>query len=132
MSGIELFATAEEVYDKLNRDCQEPEELLCVIGAIIDRYASEHKVSCMKLHNMLHETASQVFAEFGEYGDHPRTWKNVELTKSEALPFRIFLTGKKYKFETCSAGSLVHFEVFVNDIELNECDEFLELMSNAP
>ena len=61
-----------------------------------------------------------------------RTWKNVELEKPEAHAFRVFLISKTIKFETSGAGPLVHFEVFVNDDELKECDEFLEVLTNAP
>lgn len=54
-----------------------------------------------------------------------RRWMNVELTPEDADKNREFLRENKIKFESSGCYNLVHFEVYVNEEELELCDAFL-------
>ena len=55
-----------------------------------------------------------------------KRWYNVELdsgTDSDA--FRKFLIENGIKYEASAAGKMVHFEVLVDNCEMEKCDTFL-------
>lgn len=56
-----------------------------------------------------------------------RKWQNVELKGNDAGRFRSFLRENEIKFETSKAEcGYTHFEVYVDNSELNVCNNFLE------
>lgn len=61
-----------------------------------------------------------------------RRWHNVELDAkiringhSDSSVFRKFLMDNNIKYETSAAGDIVHFEVLVDNDEMEKCDTFL-------
>lgn len=61
-----------------------------------------------------------------------RRWHNVELDAkiringhSDSSMFRKFLMDNNIKYETSAAGDMVHFEVLVDNDEMEKCDTFL-------
>lgn len=60
-----------------------------------------------------------------------KRWHNVELKNGkESDDFRHFLNKNHIKFETSGAGDLVHFEVLVDNEEMEACDFFLGTFIN--
>lgn len=66
-----------------------------------------------------------------------RKWHNVELDSkvqinghSDSDTFRKFLADNNIKYETSAAGYMVHFEVLVNNDEMEKCDTFLGTFIN--
>ncbi len=56
-----------------------------------------------------------------------RKWQNVELKGNDAERFRSFLRKNEIKFETSGMDyGYTHFEVYVDNSELNVCNNFLE------
>lgn len=66
-----------------------------------------------------------------------RRWHNVELDAkiringhSDSSVFRKFLMDNNIKYETSAAGNMVHFEVLVDNDEMEKCDTFLGTFIN--
>lgn len=57
-----------------------------------------------------------------------RTWKNVELEKSEYEKFRTYLKEKNICYEPSACFNLVHVELFVDDKETEMLQQFLDRM----
>ena len=54
-----------------------------------------------------------------------KTWKNVELTKARADHLKAFLKKGNIKYEPSGAGDLIHFEIYCDETETEEINEFL-------
>lgn len=54
-----------------------------------------------------------------------RVYKNVELKKDVAGRFKEYCRDMHLKFEPSEVGEYIHFEVFVNEVELCNANEFL-------
>lgn len=54
-----------------------------------------------------------------------KNWLSVNLNKEVAKAFRSFLKALGIKYEASENYELIHFEVLVDDDELDICDEFL-------
>lgn len=59
-----------------------------------------------------------------------KKWHNVELNHAESDWFRQFLKDNAIKYETSAAGYMVHFEVLVDNDEMEKCDTFLGTFIN--
>lgn len=60
--------------------------------------------------------------------DMEKHWRNIELEAKEALIFKAFLNAMEVKQETSGAGSLTHFEVYVDSREESKCSDFLAVL----
>ena len=54
-----------------------------------------------------------------------KEWYNVELPLDKADGLKGYLKSHRIYFEPSSAGNLIHFECYLNDIELDLVNEFL-------
>lgn len=54
-----------------------------------------------------------------------KKWHNVELNHAESDGFRKFLKDNAIKYETSAADNMVHFEVLVDNDEMEKCDTFI-------
>lgn len=74
---------------------------------------------------------AEIYEEYSEYykesevSEMERRWMNVELDRETAPKFAGFLVMQGYKFESSGCYNLVHFEIYVNDVERDICDEWL-------
>lgn len=59
-----------------------------------------------------------------------KRWHNVELDTTESKEFRRFLIENRIKYETSAVGNMVHFEVLVDNDEMEKCDTFLGTFIN--
>lgn len=66
-----------------------------------------------------------------------KRWYNVELDSkvqinghSDSDAFRKFLIENGIKYEASAAGKMVHFEVLVDNCEMEKCDTFLGIFIN--
>lgn len=66
-----------------------------------------------------------------------RRWHNVELSSkvqinghSDSDAFRKFLMDNNIKYETSAAGDMIHFEVLIDNSEMEKCDTFLGTFIN--
>lgn len=54
-----------------------------------------------------------------------KEWYNIELPVDKADDLERYLKSHRIYFEPSSAGNLIHFECYLNDIELDLVNEFL-------
>ena len=55
-------------------------------------------------------------------------WYNVELNKEDAEKLKAFLKLNGIYYEPSSCYNLIHFEIKVDEAELNMVDKFLEAL----
>lgn len=61
-----------------------------------------------------------------EDAKRPKKWYNVELSVDRADELKQYLRSHRIYFEPSSAGNLIHFECYMNDLELSLVNDFLE------
>lgn len=61
-----------------------------------------------------------------EDAKRPKKWYNVELSVDRADELKQYLRSHCIYFEPSSAGNLIHFECYMNDVELSLVNDFLE------
>lgn len=54
-----------------------------------------------------------------------RRWLNVELPKATAGKFKEFCRDMHIKYEASEADNMIHFEVFVGEMEIVAANDFL-------
>lgn len=57
-----------------------------------------------------------------------KKWYNVELNKDDAEKLKAFLKSNGIYHEPSSCYNLIHFEIKVDEAELNMVDNFLETL----
>ena len=57
-----------------------------------------------------------------------KRWTACELNKKDAEKFRTFCKGKSIKYEASEADNLIHFEVYVSQLEERDCNDFLRFL----
>lgn len=60
-----------------------------------------------------------------------RRWLNVELTVGQAVTFGYYLRKHDIKHEKSACYNLIHFEVYVNEEEQKECDNYLDYITHT-
>ena len=66
-----------------------------------------------------------------DYMKRDRKWYNVELLKDNAKLLNGYLKNHGIYFEPSEAGDLIHFECYMNEIEAQLVNEFLERMQHG-
>lgn len=54
-----------------------------------------------------------------------RRWASVQLTKEDAGRFKEYCRDMHLQYETSEADNLIHFEVYVSQLEECYCNDFL-------
>lgn len=57
-----------------------------------------------------------------------RTWKKVELNKADAEIFRKYLKENDFYYKPSGCFNLIHFEIYVNEIEAKTISNFFKTM----
>jgi hypothetical protein len=56
----------------------------------------------------------------------PKEWYSIELPVDKADGLKGYLKSHRIYFEPSSAGNLIHFECYMNDVELDLVNDYLE------
>lgn len=57
-----------------------------------------------------------------------RRWARTQLSKEDAKRFKEYCRDKHLQYEASEAYNLIHFEVYVNQIEERDCNDFLRFL----
>ena len=61
-----------------------------------------------------------------EYMKRDKTWYSIELPIDKAEYLKQYMKGHNIYFEPSSAGNLIHFECYMNDIERDLVNDFID------
>ena len=54
-----------------------------------------------------------------------RRWARTQLSREDAKRFKEYCRDNHLQYEASEADNLIHFEVYVNQLEERDCNDFL-------